>query len=224
MNKTLSISHLICRVLPSNIRVDATWEHVTADTMAKSDVQDMSIQLDHLIQSLYGSFKLQTIFATCELGIFDELSSGKAIADQLSAKLSINHAATTQLLDALVSLEQLEKHGKEEPHSYSNTRATERFLVKSSPDSITAFLVFLKTIVGKLFDNLAWAVREGTNQWQRAFGRSQAEFVKPFYATKEEKIKFLDAMRASSKWDASTFVTAFDLHEFNHMCDLGGKC
>ena len=192
--------------------------------MAKSHVQDMSVELDHLIQSLYGSFKLQTIFAACELGIFDELSSGKATADELSGKLSINHAATTQLLDALVSLEQLEKHGKEEPHSYSNTRATERFLVKSSPDSIIGLVVALKTASGRMFDDLAWSVRKGTNQQQRAVDRSPAEFFKSCYATKEEKIKFLDTMRASSKFDASKFVTAFDLREFNHMCDLGGKC
>ena len=28
-----------------------------------------------------------------------------------------------------------------------------------------------------MFDGLAWVVREGTNQWQRAFGRSQADQV-----------------------------------------------
>ena len=203
---------------------DITSEHASADTMAKSHVKDMSIQLNHLIQSMYGSFKLQTIFAACELGIFDELSLGKATANDLSGKLSTNETATTQLLDTLVSLELLEKHCKEEPPCYSNTQIAEMSLVKSSPDSIRGLIKHFNTITSKLFDNLAWAVGEGTSQWQRAFGRSQSEFFKSIYATKEEKINFLDTMKASCKPDASRLVCAFDLHEFNRMCDLGGKC
>ena len=73
-------------------RFDVTSEHATAEKliMGKSHFQDMFVQLDHLIQSLYGSFKLRTIFAACELGIFDEVSSGKATADQLIMQQPLN--------------------------------------------------------------------------------------------------------------------------------------
>ena len=52
--------------------------HLWVDVMAKSNVEDMSVQLDQLIQSVYSSFKLQANFAGSELGIFDALSSGES--------------------------------------------------------------------------------------------------------------------------------------------------
>lgn len=131
--------------------------------MAKSHLQDTSsVEFENLIQSVYGAFKSKTIYTACELGIFEVLDDGKMSATEVSEKCSTNQAATTQMLDALVSLQLLQKHCKEEPPCYSNTQTTEKFLVKSSPDSIRGFIVHCNRAF-KVFDNVAWAIREGTN-------------------------------------------------------------
>ena len=70
--------------------------------------------------------------AACELGIFEVLSRGRSTVKELCAKLCTNQIATTQLLDALVWLDLLEKHCKEEPPCYSNMQIAERFLVKTT--------------------------------------------------------------------------------------------
>ena len=191
--------------------------------MANECGEDMSDQPHYLLMLGHGTLKSKALFAACELGIFEVLSFETSTAKAISEKLSTNQVATAQLLDALVSLKVLEKHCEEEPPCYSNTQATQRFLVKSSPDSITSYLVLLNKI-SKKFDNLTLAVREGKDQLETSHTSNDSSLFNYMYSTKEEKIGFLDAMRAMIKQDhALRCVSAFDLSEFNHMCDLGGK-
>ena len=195
------------------------------DTMANECGEDMSVQLNHLLMLGHGTLKSKALFTACELGIFEVLSFETSTAKAISEKLSTNQVATAQLLDALVSLKVLEKHCEEEPPCYSNTQATHKFLVKSSPDSITGYLVHLNK-VSKECDNLTLAVREGKHQRERTPGHTSndSSMYNYMYSTEEDKIGFLDAMRATIKRDhALRCVSAFDLSEFNHMCDLGGK-
>ena len=190
--------------------------------MANECGEDMSDQPHYLLMLGHGTLKSKALFAACELGIFEVLSVETSTAKAISEKLSTNQVATAQLLDALVSLKVLEKHCEEEPPCYSNTHATQRFLVKSSPDSITGYLVLLDRI-SKKFDNLTLAVREGKDQLETSHTSNDSSLFNYMYSTKEEKIGFLDAMRAMIKQDhALRCVSAFDLSEFNHMCDLGG--
>ena len=192
--------------------------------MANECGEDMSVQLNHLLVLGHGTLKSKALFAACELGIFEVLSFETSTAKAISEKLSTNQVGTAQLLDALVSLKVLEKHCEEEPPCYSNTQATQRFLVKSSPDSIRDYLVLLDK-GSKNFDNLTLAVREGKDQWDRtpSHTSNDSSMYNFLYTTKEQKICFLDAMRATIKQDhALRCVSAFDLREFNHMCDLGG--
>ena len=192
--------------------------------MANECAEDMSDQPHYLLMLGHGTLKSKALFAACELGIFEVLSFETSTAKAISEKLSTNQVGTGQLLDALVSLKVLEKHCEEEPPCYSNTQAAQTFLVKSSPDSITGYLVLLDK-GSKHFDNLTLAVREGKDQWDRTPGHTSndSSMYNNMYTTKEEKICFLDAMRATVKQDhALRCVPAFDLREFNQMCDLGG--
>ena len=202
--------------------VSFSFQSPLVDTMANECGEDMSVKLNHLLMLGHGTLMSKALFAACELGIYEVLSFETSTAKAISEKLSTNQVATAQLLDALVSLKVLEKHCEEEPPCYSNTQATQRFLVKSSSDSITSYLVLLNKI-SKKFDNLTLAVREGKDQLETSHTSNDSSLFNYMYSTKEEKIGFLDAMRAMIKQDhALRCVSAFDLSEFNHMCDLGG--
>ena len=74
-----------------------------------------------------------------------------------------------------------------------------------------------------LFGHLESAVREGSEQWMRAFGVSSEELWKVVYQTDEAKLTFLEYMHKSSLHYCHAVSRAFDLSNFGSFCDVGGK-
>jgi len=178
-----------------------------------------------LTDVMFGFCASQTLFAACELGIFDALdAAGSSLsAKALSQQLSINEDATCRILDALSCMELLVKHDQGIP-TYSNTIMASKYLITTSPESVKCAMAFGNNVLYRLFGNLNWAVRDGDNQWQRSFNKSSAtDFFKEVCATKESCIQCMEAMRGTCRPAAMVVVTAFDLaSSYHNMCDLGG--
>ena len=153
------------------------------------------------LQNLIVAFrKSKTLFAACDLGVFDLLhdSESPQSAEDMAIKMKADPDATTRLINTLVGLELLEKNQQSGSWLYSNTKMASQFLTKSSPDSVGGYITHSNKLLYPLFGNLESAVREGSNQWMNTFGLSSEEVWKSMYSTEEDRLRFLGAMHSTS--------------------------
>jgi len=195
-----------------------------------------------LMEKLFGFCGSQTIIAGFKLGVFDVIHNAETAltVQEISKKLKTNEEATERLLDTLVSLTLLEKASKHGDDLYRNTATSDKFLTQSSSNSIKGIVPMIEKSY-KLYENLEFAVKEGENQWRRAYngfipwllfmlldlykyvtGR-QWNVFSLIYATKRGVMTFLQGLKGSCKPEAGRLMSAFDLSSFSKMVDLGGK-
>ena len=179
---------------------------------------------DKIIYLIHAYRTSQALFTACDLGIFDMLhaSSTPLSAQVISQNMSSNTNATTRLLDGLVTLELLEKTKQGDLWLYNNTTIATKFLTKSSRESLVDYAALNNKIDYPLFANLASAIREGTPQWIKTFGRSSEELWKEQYGSEEACLRFTGAMHGSSLHGCDAVAQAFDLTAYTKCCDIGG--
>uniref|UniRef100_A0A8D0EAH6 Acetylserotonin O-methyltransferase n=1 Tax=Salvator merianae TaxID=96440 RepID=A0A8D0EAH6_SALMN len=177
-----------------------------------------------LIHYQNGFLISKVMFAACELGVFDllkeseELLSSKAIAEQLGS----SHYGMERLLDACVGLKLLRVEMKKEGAFYGNTEISSLYLTKSSPRSQYHNLMYYSKTIYLCWHYLTEAVREGKNQYERAFGISSKDTFEALYRSEEEMIKFMYGLNAVWSICGRDVIAAFDLSPFTVIYDLGG--
>uniref|UniRef100_A0A3B4E5N3 Acetylserotonin O-methyltransferase-like n=1 Tax=Pygocentrus nattereri TaxID=42514 RepID=A0A3B4E5N3_PYGNA len=181
----------------------------------------------HKIVDLLDGFKAsKTLFTACKLGVFDVLSDSEGLTvEEVADKIKASVLGTERLLEAAVSLELLHKHKVEDKISkmYRNTEQASRFLVLDSPLSLCGYILHCNDLVWPLFTHLESAVREGTNQYERAFGKKTENLFQDGYFRKDDiKMRFMNAMHSVAKVTGKDVATAFDLSSFKTACDVGG--
>ena len=182
--------------------------------------------IPYKLQDLINGFRAsKTLFAACDLGIFDILHDSETpqSAEDISANIKADPEATTRFMDALVGLELLEKTKPRELWLYTNTEMASQFLTKCSPDSVGGYIRHSNTLLYPLFGNLETAVKEGSNQWANTFGMSSGDVWKDMYKDEEDRLRFMGAMHSSARSSCHAVAGAFDLSEFKTCCDLGGR-
>uniref|UniRef100_A0AAR2JVV6 Acetylserotonin O-methyltransferase-like n=1 Tax=Pygocentrus nattereri TaxID=42514 RepID=A0AAR2JVV6_PYGNA len=165
----------------------------------------------HKIVDLLDGFKAsKTLFTACKLGVFDVLSDSEGLTvEEVADKIKASVLGTERLLEAAVSLE--------------NTEQASRFLVLDSPLSLCGYILHCNDLVWPLFTHLESAVREGTNQYERAFGKKTENLFQDGYFRKDDiKMRFMNAMHSVAKVTGKDVATAFDLSSFKTACDVGG--
>ena len=179
---------------------------------------------DKIIYLIHAFRTSQALFTACDLGIFDMLhtSTIPLSAQEVSHNMSSNTDATTRLLDGLVTLELLEKTKQGDLWLYNNTTIANKFLTRSSLESLVDYAALNNKTGYPMFANLASAVREGTPQWMKTFGRSSQELWKEQYENEEACLKFMSAMHGSSLHGSDAVARTFDLTAYTKCCDLGG--
>ncbi|HLJ16026.1 MAG TPA: class I SAM-dependent methyltransferase [Bryobacteraceae bacterium] len=155
----------------------------------------------------------KTMFAAVSLGIFDRLQEGPAEAHALGG----NPDAMERLLDACVGLQLLKKCGCE----YANTPLAEKYLCRSSPDTLRGYILYSDKVLYPMWGHLEEAVLEGTHRWHQTFGVDGALFSH-FFKTPEATREFLNGMHGFGQISSPSIVAAFDLSRFRRMVDLGG--
>ncbi|XP_041936437.1 probable bifunctional dTTP/UTP pyrophosphatase/methyltransferase protein isoform X2 [Alosa sapidissima] len=180
----------------------------------------------HKIVDIMDGFKAsKALFAACKLNIFDVLSvSVELSAKEVAARIKASEEGSARLLDACVSLGLMERRTCNDGDPvYSNTAEASRFLVADSPLSLHGYILHCNDLVWPLFTHLESAVREGANQYERAFGKKAEDLFQDAYFKKEEvKMRFMKAMHSIAKVTAKDLATAFDLSMFKTACDVGG--
>ena len=168
----------------------------------------------NLIQAFRGS---KTMFTAVSLGVFDRLDDGGAEAATLALELGASTDALERLLNSCVALGLIEKQGA----VYSNLAVARRYLTRSSPDSLTGYVLYSDRVLYSLWGSLEDAIREGTNRWKQTFGGNVSIF-EHFFRTEEARRDFLSGMDGFGQLSSPAVVAAFDLGRFRRLIDLGG--
>ncbi|XP_027001244.2 acetylserotonin O-methyltransferase [Tachysurus fulvidraco] len=188
--------------------------------IAKEDIYPQKI-LDYM----EGFMVSKTLFVSCELGVFDHLhaSDHPLTAEEVAQELGTNKDATERLLSACVGLELLITQSDEKGQAvYSNTDMSTMFLTKSSPRSLHHSIEYCSNTIYLCWRYLKDAVREGRNQYEKAFGVNSKDLFEALYRSEEEMVKFMQLMNSIWNVCGRDVISAFNLSQFRSICDLGG--
>uniref|UniRef100_A0A8C8RWA4 Acetylserotonin O-methyltransferase n=1 Tax=Pelusios castaneus TaxID=367368 RepID=A0A8C8RWA4_9SAUR len=177
-----------------------------------------------LIQYSNGFLISKVMFTACELGVFDLLleSEEPLSSDAIAERLGTSTNGMEQLLDACVGLKLLGVEIKSEGAFYRNTELSSLYLTKSSPKSQYHQFMYQSKTVYLCWQYLTDAVRDGRNQYERAFGVSSKDLFGAIYRSEEEMIKFMQFLNAFWSICGKDVIAAFDLSPFTLIYDLGG--
>jgi acetylserotonin O-methyltransferase len=145
----------------------------------------------------------KTMFVAVRLGIFDGARHQGAALDRL--------------FDACVGLGLLEKRDEE----YVNTPIADEYLRRSSPRTLSGYVLYSDSALYSMWSHLEGALIEGTNRWTQTFG-GQGALFSHFFKTEESKRDFLMGMHGFGMLSSPAVIAAFDLSRFRRLADLGG--
>ena len=157
------------------------------------------------------------MFAGCELRIFDHLETRPLNLGQLAQLIGADLTNLERLLDALVGLELLSK----EDGVYRNTPDASAYLVRSSPRTMTGYILYSNSVLWKLWNNLEGAVLEGSHRWKQTFDLDGPLFSS-FFNTEDSMRTFIAGMHGFGVISSPSVVSAFDLSKYKKLVDLGG--
>jgi acetylserotonin N-methyltransferase len=145
------------------------------------------------------------------------LGNGAADVATLARKLGASADALERLLDSCVNLGLLTK----ENALYFNTPVAATYLTRSSPNTLSGYILYSDCALYPLWGNLEAAIREGTNRWEQTSGGGVSIF-EHFFRTQEARRDFLSGMDGFGQLSSPAIVAAFDLGRFHRLVDLGG--
>ncbi len=159
----------------------------------------------------------KTMLTAVSLGIPDCLAGGPSDAVSLAREAGVSAHALERLLDACAALGLIEKRGD----LYSNSPVAATYLTRSSPNTLTGYILYSDRALYALWGNLESAIREGTDRWEQTFG-GKASIFDHFFRTDEAQRDFLSGMNGIGQLSSPAVITAFDLGRFHRLVDLGG--
>ncbi|XP_015259621.1 PREDICTED: acetylserotonin O-methyltransferase isoform X1 [Cyprinodon variegatus] len=177
-----------------------------------------------ILEYMEGFLISKTVFTSCELGVFDVLLAAERplSAEEISQVVGASLDGMQRLLAACTGLQLLKTHQDQGQVFYSNTEQSRVFLTRSSPLSLYQSIQYSSRTIYLCWHYLTDAVREGRNQYEKAFGVSSKDLFEALYRSDEEMVKFMHLMNSIWNICGKDVVTAFDLTPFKVICDLGG--
>ncbi|XP_051492560.1 probable bifunctional dTTP/UTP pyrophosphatase/methyltransferase protein isoform X2 [Apus apus] len=198
----------------------------------RNGVSESTAKLPSKILELLDGFRAsKALFVASKLKMFDHLKDkGPLKAVDIANEVGTSLCGTERLLDACAALGLLEKT----PEGYSNTDSANIYLTSDGECSLHGYIIHSNDHLWPLFTNLESAVREGSRQNHRAFGKKAEDLFKAlkcwsnhriywdYYHSQEVTQRFMAAMHSIAHLTARDVATAFDLSQFKSACDLGG--
>ncbi|XP_043928426.1 acetylserotonin O-methyltransferase-like isoform X2 [Protopterus annectens] len=180
-----------------------------------------------IIDYMLGFLASKALFSASELGVFDILLNSKTplscadIAEQACCTVD----GMDKLLTACAGLKLLRRTQKNGKCLYSNTHHSQLYLGKSSPKSLYPMGKYMSSTMYLLSHYMDDSVREGKPNYDKLCEMDCKDIFgfKSIYRSEEETFKFLGFMDCIWKVCGNEVVTAFDLSQFNNICDIGGN-
>uniref|UniRef100_A0A3Q3X505 Uncharacterized protein n=1 Tax=Mola mola TaxID=94237 RepID=A0A3Q3X505_MOLML len=189
------------------------------------DSEPRKEDLKQIIEMMDGFKASKALFTASNMCVFDLLQRRPGLdAAQVAQEIKASVKGTKCLLEACVSLGLLTSKEKScQKQVYKNSDLAKCFLLSDAPFSLQGYIQHCDKMVWPLFSHLDSAVRDGTNQREKAFGRKSKDmFQDTVYSNQEVKLRFMNAMHSIAKVTGKAVATAFDLSSFKTACDLGG--
>ncbi|KAJ4933506.1 hypothetical protein JOQ06_030332 [Pogonophryne albipinna] len=158
-----------------------------------------------ILEYMEGFLISKTVFSSCELGVFDVLLAAERplSAEEISHAIGASLDGTERLLAACAGLQLLNTHRDNGQVCYSNTEQASVYLTRSSPVSLYQSIQYSSRTIYLCWHYLTDAVREGRNQYEKAFGVSSNDLFQALYSGALAK-------QCTSAYPECT-VTIFDL-------------
>ena len=159
------------------------------------------------ITAIANAFRESRILLTAvELDVFSQLASRERTSLQVAHAIGTDPRATDRLMNALCVMGLLQKRDG----LFFNTEAAARYLVRGSD----AYLRNLSHTnhLWDLWDGMTGAVRTGTGRGRQSIGDRGEKWLEAFIA----------AMHHRARTQAPQDVNLIDLHDAEHVLDLGG--
>ena len=127
---------------------------------------------EHIMQVGMGFFASKTLLSAVELGVFTELASQTASADELGERLGLHPRGRRDFFDGLVALGFLEREGDGPDAVYSNAADSALFLDRNQPTYVGGILEMANARLYTFWADLTEALRTGAPQNEvKATGR-----------------------------------------------------
>jgi hypothetical protein len=171
--------------------------------------------MDHIMQVGLGFWASKTLLSAVEMELFTELAKHPETLSELSARLRLHPRSAHDFLDALVSLDFLERRDG----TYYNTPSTDLFLDKRKPSYIGGMLEMANHRLYPFWGNLTTALRTGEPQ-NEARGGGENSF-KTLYADPDRLRGFLKAMTGVSRGANMAIAKKFPWADYKSAVDVG---
>jgi hypothetical protein len=143
-----------------------------------------------------------------ELGIFDCLVAGPLGAAEIASELDLDERGTELLVNALVALRLLRKHGE----SYVLSAIAKTYLVNGSPTAVCGMIRFESARWGD-WARLAEAVRLGKPSRESDMYQGKSEETEAFVTAMDSLVK--------ARGDAEILAQRLDFHNVTKLLDIG---
>jgi hypothetical protein len=176
--------------------------------------EDASLAPDAILQLGFAFSGSKALLSAVELGLFTTLAAGPLTGTALMANLGLQQRGTIDFLDALVSLDMLERAGDQ----YANTAATDMFLDRNKASYIGGLLEMANARLYPFWGSLSEALRTGRPQNEAKIGEN---FFAALYQDPDRLKQFLGAMSAASMSTALSIAETFPWGEHRTVIDIG---
>jgi hypothetical protein len=172
-------------------------------------------RMDHIMQVGLGFWASKTLLSAVEMELFTELAKHPETSAELSARLRLHPRSAHDFLDALVSLNFLERRDG----TYYNTPSTDLFLDKRKPSYIGGILEMASHRLYPFWGNLTTALRTG--QPQNEASQGGGGLFDALYADPDRLRGFLKAMTGISRGANMAIAKKFPWAEYKSAVDVG---
>ncbi len=172
-------------------------------------------RMDHIMQVGLGFWASKTLLSAVEMELFTELAKHPETLAELSARLRLHPRSARDFLDALVSLNFLERRDG----TYYNTPSTDLFLDKHKPSYVGGILEMANHRLYPFWGSLTTALRTGEPQNETS--RGETGLFTALYADPERLRSFLKAMTGLSRGANMAIARQFPWKDYKTAVDVG---
>ena len=173
-----------------------------------------------ILKIAFGFWESKVLLTAVRFGLFTELGDRAMTGKEIGEALSLHERGIWDFLDALVSMNFLERHGDGPGALYRNTVETQRFLDRNSQFYIGGMIEMLDARLFKYWDGLGEALRTGTPQNETK--HSGTSVFEELYRDEAGLEQFMDAMAGLSRGNFEALAEKFDFSNYHTHCDIGG--
>ncbi|MHA2366762.1 MAG: methyltransferase [Candidatus Hodarchaeales archaeon] len=169
--------------------------------------QKHGLHVEEILEQVRGYWISSIIITAIELDVFSIIDDREVTVDSITESFPINKDGLERLLNALVSLNLLQKHDS----IFANTFTAFTHLNRNSDQYIGHIILYHQTRYD-VWGRLGESVRSGKPLAAASFLNPNQELID----------NYARAMHARAKLDTPNIISRIDLSDCKHILDLGG--